>query len=90
MFAANGLRRAGGIPGRIYGDIGGVDNWVWFVMAYLLALAAVCPFVGALSDLFGRRWLAIGGMGVLIVGQIICSTARSMNVFIGMSAQSRK
>ena len=26
-------------------------NWIWFVLANLLALAGVCPFVGSLSDL---------------------------------------
>ena len=46
----------GSIPPFIYGDIGGVDRWIWFVLSYLLALASICPFVGSLSDLFGRRW----------------------------------
>jgi MFS family permease len=30
-----------------------------FVIANLLALAAVCPFVGSLSDLIGRRYVAL-------------------------------
>lgn len=45
----------GGIPPYIYSDIGGVDRWIWFVLANLLALAAVCPFVGSLSDLIGEN-----------------------------------
>ncbi|KAI7566388.1 MFS multidrug transporter-like protein [Hortaea werneckii] len=45
----------GGIPPLIYSDIGGADRWIWFVLANLLSLAAVCPFVGSLSDLLGRR-----------------------------------
>ncbi|PBP23651.1 hypothetical protein BUE80_DR005355 [Diplocarpon rosae] len=63
-------------------DLGGVDRWVWFVLANLLALAAVCPFVGALSDLLGRRWVAISGGGFLVIGMIVCSTAHTMNTFI--------
>ncbi|KAG4424037.1 hypothetical protein IFR04_002879 [Cadophora malorum] len=72
----------GGVPPYIYGDLGGVDRWVWFVLANLLALAAVCPFVGALSDLIGRRWVAIAGGMFIVIGMIVCSTAQSMNIFI--------
>ena len=73
----------GGIPPEIYGNLGGVDRWIWMILGNLLALAAICPFVGALSDLFGRRYVAIGGMGLIIIGMIVCSTAKNMNIFIG-------
>ncbi|KAG9530062.1 MFS multidrug transporter-like protein, partial [Aureobasidium melanogenum] len=73
----------GGIPPYIYADIGGADRWIWFVLANLLSLAAVCPFVGSLSDIFGRRYVAIVGAAFIVVGMIICSTAHSMNVFVG-------
>ncbi|KAH8684839.1 MFS multidrug transporter-like protein [Tricladium varicosporioides] len=72
----------GGIPPYIYGDIGGTDKWVWFVLANLLALAAVCPFVGALSDLLGRRYVSLCGAALIVIGMIICSTAHVMNTFI--------
>ncbi|RDW92537.1 MFS multidrug transporter-like protein [Coleophoma crateriformis] len=72
----------GGIPPYIYGELGGTDRWVWFVLANLLALAAVCPFVGALSDLFGRRYIALAGAGFIVIGMIVCSTAHTMNTFI--------
>ncbi|KAL5366016.1 putative MFS drug efflux pump [Aspergillus floccosus] len=91
----------GGIPPYIYGDIGGVDRWVWFVcgpmsydtnetelnntqvLANLLALAGVCPFVGSLSDLIGRRYVAIIGASLVVIGMIVCTTAKTMNIFIG-------
>ena len=75
----------GGIPPYIYGDIGGSDRWIWFVLANLLSLAAICPFVGALSDLIGRRYVAITGACFLILGIIVSSTAHTMNIFIGRS-----
>lgn len=73
---------SGGISPVIYGDIGGTTYWVWFITANLLSSAAVCPFVGALSDLLGRKHVAIIGCLAILTGQIICGTARTMNAFI--------
>ncbi|KAJ4391540.1 hypothetical protein N0V93_005158 [Gnomoniopsis smithogilvyi] len=73
----------GAIPPYIYADIGGADRWTWMTLANILALAAVCPFVGSLSDLFGRRYIAIIGASLVLLGMIIASTAQTMNVVIG-------
>ena len=73
----------GSVLPLIYNDIGGVDRWVWFIIGYLIPNAALCPFVGALSDLFGRQKVAIVGQLCLIVGPIITATASSMNIAIG-------
>lgn len=48
-----------------------------------LALAAVSPFVGSLSDLIGRRYFALAGAVITIVGMIIVGTAHRMPVAIG-------
>lgn len=72
----------GGVPPLIYRDLGGEDRWVWFVTGNLLGLAGVCPFVGALSDLLGRRHVAVVGLVLVMVGQVVASTALSMNTFI--------
>jgi hypothetical protein len=74
----------GSVLPRIYQDIGGVDRYVWFVIGYLIPNAALCPFVGALSDLFGRRMVAVVGQVCLIVGPIITATANTRNIAIGM------
>lgn len=74
----------GGIPPYIYREIGGTDRWIWFVLGNLLALAAVCPFVGSMSDLMGRRYVAIIGASLIVLGMIVSSTAHSMNIFIGI------
>lgn len=78
----------GSVLPRIYSDIGGVDRYTWFVVGYLIPNAALCPFVGALSDMFGRRYVAIGGQVLLIVGPIITCTAKTMNTAIGMLLSS--
>ncbi|KAK8167417.1 major facilitator superfamily domain-containing protein [Phyllosticta citribraziliensis] len=72
----------GGCITLIYSDIGGSDTYIWSVIGNLLAIAAVTPFVGAFSDLFGRRWVGAAGMALITLGMIICSVAGNMNVFI--------
>lgn len=74
-----------GAPVYIYRELGGIDHWVWFVSANLLATAAISPFVGALSDLVGRRFVALAGNALIVIGQIICGAATSMDAFIGKS-----
>jgi MFS family permease len=73
----------GSILTLIYKDIGGADRYSWFMIAYLIANAALCPFVGALSDLFGKQKVAIMGQASLVIGAIIVSLAPNMNVAIG-------
>ena len=73
----------GGVPPYIYSELGGVDRWIWFVLGNLLALAAVCPFVGSMSDILGRRYVALTGSAFIIIGMIVCSTAKTMDTFIG-------
>ncbi len=42
----------------------------------------MCPFVGALSDLLGRRHVALLGCSLVVAGQFACAFARTMDVFI--------
>ena len=74
----------GGIIPIVMASIGGADRYEWVVLGNLLPLASITPFVGALSDLFGRRWIALFAGFLLVVGNIICATAKIMNVFILM------
>jgi hypothetical protein len=83
--ALNELKTHADLSSQIYSDLGGVDRWIWFVLAYLLALAAICPFVGSISDLIGRRWVSLGGSGLLVIAMAVCGTAKNMNIFISKS-----
>lgn len=79
----------GSVIPLIYSEIGGAAGaYVWLIIGYMIPLAAVCPFVGALSDLFGRRLVAVTGQLLLIIGPIVLCTAkgggRGLNVGVGM------
>jgi MFS family permease len=68
---------------EIYSDIGGADGmFLWMIIGFLIPNSALCPFVGALSDLFGRRYVAAVGQVALIVGPAIVSNSHSMHMAI--------
>lgn len=75
----------GSVLPDIYADVGGSTDgrWVWMIIGYLIPNAALCPFVGALSDLFGRKYVAGVGQIFLVVGPVVVSTAHTINVAIG-------
>lgn len=63
-------------------DIGPDANITWVALAYLLASSIAFPFVGRLTDIFGRRWFFIAGGALATVGSIVCATATSINALI--------
>ena len=48
----------------------------------IVAVGILAPFVGPLADLFGRKIIFLLGLGVGIVGAIICATTRTGAGFI--------
>lgn len=74
----------GSVLPAIYSDIGGYGRYLWMVIGYLIPVSALCPFVGALSDMFGRKAVGTTGQLLLIIGPIVTSTAKTMNTAIGM------
>jgi len=55
-------------------------------MANTLATAATAPFAGAISDLIGRRSVALLGLCLIIVGMLVAGMANHVGVLIGGSA----
>ncbi|KAL4986315.1 fungal trichothecene efflux pump [Aspergillus falconensis] len=72
----------GGIPPVIYGDIGGADRWVWMVCAIRPARPGCCLPFRWIFDLFGRRYVALVGAVLGVVGMVVCLTADTMNIVI--------
>ncbi|KAF2767092.1 MFS general substrate transporter [Teratosphaeria nubilosa] len=74
----------GSVLPDIYSDVGGAGGrWLWMVVGYLIPVSALCPFVGALSDLMGRKKVAAIGQVLLIIGPIVVSTSHQINTAIG-------
>ena len=67
-------------------DIGGENTVAWLGMANTLTIAATAPFSGAVSDLIGRRLVALLGLLFVGVGMLLVGLAQKMEVAIGGTA----
>ncbi|KAK6396573.1 hypothetical protein LTR65_008471 [Meristemomyces frigidus] len=77
---------AGATLSFIAADIGAADAIGWLPVANTLTIASVCPFVGYLQDLFGKRYIAILGAMCLCVGCAVLGTAHTLGqALVGMS-----
>jgi EmrB/QacA subfamily drug resistance transporter len=65
--------------GREFADF---ENLSWIVTAYLLTSTAVAPLYGKLSDVHGRRTMMLAGIGIFVVGSLICALAPNMLTMI--------
>jgi EmrB/QacA subfamily drug resistance transporter len=63
-------------------DIGGFGQFPWLFSIYLLAQAVTVPVYGKLADLFGRKPVILWGIGVFLVGSLLCGFATSMAMLI--------
>lgn len=64
--------------GKIIGDLGGLDKFIWVTSSYMVAEMAGMPIFGKLSDMFGRKRFFILGLVVFMLGSILCGTAQSI------------
>jgi EmrB/QacA subfamily drug resistance transporter len=70
----------------IVDNLGGFEQFPWLFSAYLLAQAVTVPIYGKLADLFGRKPIMLVGIGLFLVGSILCGVAWSMPALIAFRA----
>lgn len=70
------------ITSYINADLGPVSYSAWMAIVWPLAFASTMAFVGRLGDIFGRRYMMIGGNVIGVVASIIGGTAKSVGVVI--------
>ncbi|CAH0030520.1 unnamed protein product [Clonostachys rhizophaga] len=83
MAGVAGYGYAAPILTIINNDIGPDGNVVWVALTYTLTSAVTLTIIGRVTDIFGRRWVFVGGAGLGIIGSIVCATAQSINALIG-------
>jgi EmrB/QacA subfamily drug resistance transporter len=67
----------------IVADVGGFSEFPWLFSIYLLAQAVSVPVYGKLADLFGRKPVILFGIGLFLIGSVLCGVAWSMGTLIG-------
>src|SRR6478736_7902386 len=65
------------VPSIVH-DIGGFASFPWLFSAYLLAQAVSVPVYAKLSDTIGRKPIMLIGIGLFLLGSILCGAAWSM------------
>lgn len=66
----------------IVDDIGGFSQFPWLFSVYLLAQAVTVPVYAKLADMVGRKPIMLIGIGLFLVGSILCGFAWSMPALI--------
>ncbi|EIV92265.1 DHA2 family efflux MFS transporter permease subunit [Frankia sp. QA3] len=56
---------------------------VWVTIAYLLAAATALPLLGWATARFGGRTVFLTGLGLFLLGSLLCALARSPGMLIG-------
>lgn len=68
--------------GTIIADLGGMDQYVWVTIAYLLTELALMPIYGKLSDMYGRKLFFVFGIGMFLAGSVFCGIATNISELI--------
>lgn len=66
----------------VVADLGGFSQFPWLFSAYLLAQAVTVPVFGKLADVFGRKPVMLVGIGLFLLGSVLCGAAWSMGSLI--------
>lgn len=67
-------------------DLGGFSQFPWLFSLYLLAQAVSVPIYGKLADQLGRRPMMLTGVGLFLLGSILCGLAWSLPALIAFRA----
>jgi EmrB/QacA subfamily drug resistance transporter len=67
-------------------DLGGFAQFPWLFSIYLLAQAVSVPVYAKLSDTLGRKPIILIGIGLFLLGSILCGLAWSMPALIAFRA----
>jgi MFS family permease len=66
----------------IVSELGDFPLFPWLFSGYLLAQAVTTPVYAKLSDVYGRKPVIVVGIGLFMVGSILCAVAWSMPALI--------
>jgi MFS family permease len=69
-------------------DVGDGEMAVWLVVSQFIAIGSIAPFVGPLVDLFGRKFMTLGSLLLVVVAMILLGTATNITGMLAMTILS--
>jgi EmrB/QacA subfamily drug resistance transporter len=63
---------------RIIASLSGFDRYPWVATAYMLSMTVSVPIFAKLSDIYGRKWLFLGGLIVFVAASAFCGASGQM------------
>ena len=85
LIAIDATILATAVP-SIVRDVGGFAQFPWLFSVYLLAQAVSVSVYAKLADTFGRKPIMLIGIGLFLVGSVLCGLAWSMTALIAFRA----
>jgi EmrB/QacA subfamily drug resistance transporter len=85
LIAIDATILATAVP-SIVNDLGGFAQFPWLFSIYLLAQAVSVPIFAKFTDLMGRKPIMLIGIGLFVLGSILCGIAWSMPALIAFRA----
>ena len=67
---------------RIISDLGGFSHYTWVTTAYIITSAVTIPITGKLTDMYGRKFFYISGLGIFILASFLCGLSSTMTQII--------
>ena len=81
LFAIDATIVSTAMP-TIVAKLGGLELYSWVFSIYMLTSALTTPLFGKLSDLYSRRRLMLIGIGIFVIGSMLCGAAQSMEALV--------
>ena len=81
LIAIDATILATAVP-SVVGELGAFEQFPWLFSTYLLAQAVSVPIYAKLGDTVGRKPIILAGVGLFLIGSVLCGLAWDMTALI--------
>jgi len=67
---------------RIISQLGGFSHYTWIATAHSVATAVTIPVIGKLTDMYGRKFFYLGGIGIFVLASLLSGFSTTMTQLI--------
>src|SRR5277367_2856751 len=78
LLAAIDQTSVGTAEPRIIAQLSGFNRYAWVATAYLLSSTLAVPIFAKLSDIYGRKWIFLGGTILFVLASALCGASGLM------------